>query len=101
MVPDGESRMLIGDEEGLADRNGRHVWEAKAASFSRLVPVSPSDPTAGFVAWHINERFDLHDRTGKVMWSVKESVNETAGYESPAGERFVFSSSGYQGHRTQ
>lgn len=97
LVGDGAGGVLLGDDDGLLDRNGARLWNVKAASFSALVPFAAARPDLGFVAWHVNERFDVHDRAGKLRWSVREAVNTVGAYESPAGEALLFSAAGYEG----
>lgn len=100
VVGDGAGGVWLGDDDGLLDRNGARLWNVKAASFSSLQPFASGRPDLGFVAWHINERFDVHDRAGKLRWSVHEDVLTVGAYESPTGEALLFSAAGYEGQPT-
>lgn len=90
LVPDGKGGLLVATSDGLSDSRGRLLWATKATGFSRLVPIDISPGNLTFLAYHNNERIDLHNVEGKVLWSVKLPVETVGVYVSAERNRLPF-----------
>src|SRR5437016_7466574 len=95
LVAHGKGNLLIASSDGVSDIRGHLLWALKASGFARLVPihVSPGDLT--FFSYQNNDRVDLHDIDGKVVWSVKLPVSDVGVYVAADGTRLPFAITGY------
>lgn len=95
LVPDGKGGLLVATSDGLSDSRGRLLWATKARGFSRLVPIDISSGNLTFLAYHNNDRIDLHNVDGKVLWSVKLPVETVGVYVSAERNRLPFAITGH------
>ncbi len=95
LVPNGKGSLLVASSDGVADSRGHLLWALKASGFTRLVPIQLSAPGPTFLAYHNNERVDLHNTDGKVLWSVKLAVSNIGAYVAQDGERLPFAITAY------
>lgn len=99
LVPDGKGSLFVVTSDGLSDSHGRLLWATKARGFSRIAPIQASQGTFTFLAYHNNDRIDLHDVDGKVLWSVKLPVETVGVYVTPDGVRLPFAITGHRSSR--
>lgn len=95
LVPDGKGGLLVATSDGLSDSRGRLLWAIKARGFSRLVPIDTSPGHLTFLAYHNNDRIDLHDVEGKVLWSAELPVETVGVYVSAERNRWPFAIAGH------
>jgi hypothetical protein len=95
LVPDGRGSFLVASSDGIADSRGHLLWVLKASGFTRLVPIQLSTPGPTFLAYHNNDRIDLHNTDGKVLWSVNIGVSDIGAYVTQEGQRLPFAITGF------
>ncbi len=99
LVPDGKGSLFVATSDGLSDSHGRLLWATKARGFSRITPIPDSQGAASFLAYHNNDRIDLHGIDGKVLWSVKLPVETVGVYVTFDGLRLPFAITGNRSSR--
>lgn len=99
LVPDGKGGLFVVTSDGLSDSHGRLLWTTKARGFSRIAPIQASQGASTFLAYHNNDRIDLHNVDGRIVWSVKLPVNTVGVYVTPDGVRLPFAITGYRSSR--
>lgn len=99
LVPDGRGSLLVVTSDGLSDSQGRLLWTTKARGFSRIAPIQNPQGAWTFLAYHNNDRIDLHNVDGKVLWSVKLPVETVGVYVTPDGARLPFAITGHRSSR--
>jgi len=76
LAANGRGGLLVATSDGLSDGTGRLLWGTKAEGFSKTVPVHRDSGPASFIAYHTQDRIDLHDADGNVRWSAKLPVQD-------------------------
>jgi|GEM_PF-861546 len=88
VVPAGKGSLLVATSDGLSDSRGRLLWGTKAGGFSKTVPIQTSQGDWTFLAYHMNDRIDLHNIEGQVLWSIKLPVQTVSAYLDADGQEF-------------
>jgi hypothetical protein len=99
LVPDGRSGLFVATSGGLSDSHGRLLWANKASGFSKIAPIENAQGSATFLAYHSNDRIDLHDTDGKILWSVKLPVETVGVYATADGSELPFAITGHRNSR--
>lgn len=99
LVPDGKGSFFVATSDGLSDGRGHLLWATKARGFSRTVPIDFGEKGVAFVAYHNNDRIDLHEVDGRVRWSVKLPVETVGLYATGDGQNLPFAIAGYSDSR--
>lgn len=99
LVPDGKGSFFVATSDGLSDSHGRLLWATKARGFSRTTPIQASHGGLTFLAYHNNDRIDLHNVDGKVLWSVKLPVETVGVYVTADDVKLPFAITGYRSSR--
>lgn len=96
LVADGHGRTLVASSAGVADSEGRQLWQLKREGFTRLVPLKRSgqgEPT--FFSYQNMDRIDRHDLSGKVIWSVNLRAANVGTYRTKDGDQLPFAVVGH------
>ena len=99
LVPDGKGGLLVATSDGLSDSLGRLLWGTRARGFSRTAPIQASHGAPTFLAYHNNDRIDLHDIDGRVLWSIKLPVENVAVYVDAEGRNLPAAITGFRSSR--
>jgi hypothetical protein len=99
LVPDGKGGHLVATSDGVSDRHGRLLWENNATGFTRTTPIRVSQGAWAFLVYDSHERIDLHDVSGKVLWSVGLPVTSSGVYVDAAGRDLPSAITGYGSSR--
>jgi hypothetical protein len=99
LVPDGNGGVLVATSDGLSDGRGQLLWGTRATGFSRTVPIQAPAGALTFLAYHSNDRIDLHGIDGKVLWSNKLPVEDVAVYVDTNGRQLPSAITGYRSSR--
>jgi hypothetical protein len=99
LVPHGKGDVLVATSDGLSDSRGQLLWGTRATGFSKTVPVQTSQGAPTFLAYHNNDRIDLHDIEGKVLWSARLPVESVEVYVSADRKQMPSAITGYRSER--
>lgn len=99
VTSDGKGGFFVATSDGLSDGRGRLLWATKARGFSRTVPINFGEKGLAFVAYHNNDRIDLHETDGEVRWSVKLPVEDVGLYTTADGQNLPFAIARYRDSR--
>jgi hypothetical protein len=99
LVPDGKGGLLVATSDGLSDSRGRLLWGTKARGFSKTAPIRASQGALTFLAYHNNDRIDLHNIDGKVLWSINLPVETVGVYVDADGQKLPSAITGYHSSR--
>jgi outer membrane protein assembly factor BamB len=94
LARDRKGGLLVASSDGVADSHGHLLWMLKAEGFTRLVPLRRSNAGPVFLAYHSQQRIDLHTDEGEVLWSVNLGVSDIGTYITPEGRRLPFAKTG-------
>ena len=96
VVSDGKGGILISTSEGVSDVTGHLIWQWKADSVSRVVPIKFSDLKPKFFAYDMNDHVVLHDTDGKILWRKNLPASKIGSYETKEGEQLPFAVTDFQ-----
>jgi len=99
LVPDGKGSLFVATSDGLSDSHGRLLWANKASGFSKIAPIQNAQGSFTFLAYHNNDRIDLHNTDGKILWSVKLPVETVGVYAAADGSELPFAITGHRNSR--
>jgi hypothetical protein len=95
LVPDGKGSFYVATSDGLSDSHGNLLWATKASGFTRTTPITDSQGNLTFISYQQNDRIDLHNVAGGILWSVKLPVETVGIYVAADGARLPFAITGY------